>query len=190
MSTLPLRLLTTLLIISVGASSPAIAQTASTRSYAIPGHGMLELVVPASWKDSISQPPRGLPPTITFSPPTGDDFQVLVTALWHPQGDPGFNSLQNIRALLERQGQKLLAQAVEKTLVLEELKGKEASGLHYSLTDRAPKPGEYEYMTQGAVGVDELMLMFTILFRRKDAPERQAALEVLETASRKLPRGN
>jgi len=50
------------------------------RSYAIPGHGVLELDVPVIWKSSLDQPPGGRPPTITFQPATTQEFELKVTA--------------------------------------------------------------------------------------------------------------
>lgn len=151
------------LVLGFGSILPAGERTVSSRSYSTPNHGSLELAVTNIWKDSVAQPPRGLSPTITFSPPAGDEFQVLVTALWSATAEPGFNTPENVRVSVRRQGEKLLSQAAEKTLVLEELRGEEAVGYFYTLTDRAPKPGEYPYMSQGVMGVGDLLITFIIL---------------------------
>ncbi len=36
-------------------------------------------------------------------------------------------------------------------------------------------------MTQGVLGVADFMITFTVLYRERNAPERQAALEMLKT---------
>lgn len=170
------------IILGAGPVGGTAEGPASVRSYTVPDHGSLELVVPNHWQHSTRQPARGRPPTIMFSPRSGDDFQVLLTPGWDAGSKPGFNSPQEIRRLLEGRGKNLLGQSAEKTLVLEELSGREAVGYAYSLTDRDPKPGEYRYMTQGAVGVGDLLVLFTILYKDKNAPERQAALDMVKTA--------
>ena len=91
---------------------------------------------------------------------------------------------------MEGGGKKALADAVEKTLVINELKGKETIGYYYTVTDRAsPRgPGDYKYMTQGQVAVGDLLAFFSIFSQNKAAPEHAAALQVLQNASQKIAR--
>jgi hypothetical protein len=93
------------------------------KKYPIPDHGTLELNVPASWKGEVHRPQGDMPPTILFKPATGDDFQVLVTVMWSKKGEPGFNSQEKVRALIEKDGQKLLLKTVETKIALQEIKG-------------------------------------------------------------------
>jgi hypothetical protein len=163
-------------------ASPVTSQVANMRSYVIPNRGTLEMAVPTSWKDAIRQPSAEVPPTISFSPREGNAFRALITPLWQAIPQPGFSSAENIRAFLEQQGRKALASAVETRLILEELRAQSGVGYYYSLTDRAPKPGEFTYLTQGALGVGDLLISFTLLHREKEPPERQAVLEMLRSA--------
>lgn len=94
----------------------------TTRTYPLPEHGALVLDVPANWSDGVRQP-SNLPPTITFRPAAGDDFQVLITALWSARSEAGFNAPARLRASVESHGRGALAQAVERDLVIEELWG-------------------------------------------------------------------
>jgi len=182
-------LLATVVAIGLTTSFAATSQTPSTRTYTTPNHGRLELVVPKAWKDSISQPPGDLPPTITFSPAQGSNFKFLVTPVWSVTSEHSFNSSEKIRALLESRGQKLLAQAVEKRVVLNELKGPTTAGYFFTLTDRSydsTNSDDYKYATQGAIAAGNLLVTFTFLTNKKDAPELQRALEVLKSAIQKL----
>jgi len=156
----------------------------STRSYDIPNGGTLELFVPANWKDSVRQRPGGGPPTIAFTSAVGTEFQVLVTALWKANEPESF-APSKIRAFVESSGRKLLRQAVEEKLVVQELRGPEALGYFYSLTDRAPARNEYKHTTQGSIGLGNLMLTFTILSNKKDGVEHRAALDMLKAARHK-----
>jgi hypothetical protein len=76
---------------------------------------------------------------------------IHVTPMWNPGPEKDFNSPERIRKILEDGGTRLLADAVEKELKLQELKGRTGLGYYFSLTDKAPsiKAGEFKYMTQG-----------------------------------------
>jgi len=162
----------------------------SERQYPIPGHGVLKLDVPESWVDRIDQPPNDLPPTIIFSPPSGESFKILITAMWSPTDDEDFNKPSKIKSGMERRGLTLLPKAEETELKLQELKGPSCRGYCFSLTDKAPKPGEYKYMTQGELGLGDLILTFTILTREKNPEVTLEAKKMLQGAGQKLPPQN
>jgi len=157
----------------------------STRWYDIRNGGTLELSVPENWKDSVLEGPGGGQLTIAFAPFVGREFRVLITALRNGDDEPSPPALSEIRATVESSGRRLLRQAIEKKLVILELRGPETIGYFYSLTDRTPKPNEYKYITQGVVRLGNLKLTFTILSNVKDGPERRTALDVLKTARHK-----
>jgi hypothetical protein len=62
------------------------------------------------------------------------------------------------------------------------MKGINHTGYYFSITDKAPNPGEYRYMTGGSIGVGNLLLNFTILHRVKDAQTVRDALSLLREA--------
>jgi len=152
------------------------------RKYPIPEHKTLELNVPTSWKDKVHKPQANMPATIIFDPAKGNDFQVLITVMWSKIGDRDFNSQEKARTFIEKDSQKLLPNAAEPKILLQELKGVNNTGYYFSITDKAPDPGEYRYMTRGAIGVGDLLLNFTILHRVKDSQAVRDALSVLREA--------
>lgn len=154
----------------------------AVKKYPIPDHGVLELNVPTSWKGEVHKPQENMPPTIIFKPASGDDFQVLVTALWSKKEEPDFNSQDKVRTLVEKDSQKLLPNTVEAKIVLQEIKGVNNTGYYFSVTDKAPNPGEYRYMTRGAIGVGNLLLNTTILHRIKESGSVKDALSMLREA--------
>ncbi len=162
--------------------------TKAIKKYPIPDHGTLELNVPVSWKAEVHKPQGDMPPTILFKPATGDDFQVLVTVMWSKKGEPGFNSREKVRALIEKDGQKLLSKTVETKIALQEIKGVNTTGYYFFITDKAPNPGEYRYMTRGAIGVGNLLLNATVLHRVKESETVQEALSMLREAKQSKPR--
>jgi hypothetical protein len=154
----------------------------SVRKYPIPDHGILELNVPPSWKDNIHKPQKDLFPTIIFIPAKGNDFQVLITVIWSKTGEQDFNSPVKIRTLVEQDGQNILPKAAETNLVVQQMRGVNSIGYFFSLTDKAPNPGEFRYMTRGGMAVGNLLLNATILYSVKDSESVIDALSMLREA--------
>jgi hypothetical protein len=169
----------------VASIAPAAGQTA-IKKYPIPGHGTLELNVPTSWRGDIHKPQENLPPTIISGPTKGNDFQVLITVLWDNVGEPDFNSPEKVRALVEIDGKKFLPKAVETKIVLREIRGPNNTGYFFSLTDKAHKPGEFQYMTRGGMTVGNLLLNVTILHRVKESESLEEALFMLREAKQSV----
>ncbi len=173
---------TTLVGIFLGTGNLLGAEQRAIKKYPIPEHGTLELNVPTSWKGKVHKPQENMPPTIIFDPAKGNDFEVMITVLWGKTGEQGFNSQDNVRTLVEKEGQKLLPNAVETKIVLQEIRGVDHTGFYFIVTDKAPNPGEYRYMTHGAIGVGNLLLSATILHRVKESESVKDALSVLREA--------
>ena len=172
----------TLLVIFLISSIGSAAGQKAIRKYPIPEQGTLELNVPTPWKDEVHKPRENMPPTIIFNPAKGNDFQVMISVLWAKTGDQDFNSQDKVRIFVEKDGQKLLPNTAEGKIVMQEIKGVSRSGYYYSVTDKAPNPGEYRYMTRGAIGVGSLFLNFTILHRVRDSQAVRDALSILGEA--------
>jgi len=62
------------------------------------------------------------------------------------------------------------------------MRGRSGNSFCFPLTDKAPRPGEWKYMTQGGVGVADLLLMFTIFTNVRDSNVIQSALEMIANA--------
>ena len=164
----------------------ALALTASAaepwqeRTLSIDDRGTLVFSSPRAWTQQTGQSP----PTIRFYNSTGQQFVVLITALWSPTQDSLFNSSANVRALVEERAEKLAPQAVERELPIQEMHGASGSGFYFSATDKAPGPNEYKYLTEGAFAVDDLLLVFTVLTNDVDSSIVNDALDVVRSARR------
>lgn len=172
----------TLVGILLGTGNLLAAERKAAKKYSIPEHGTLELNIPVSWKGKVHKPQENMPPTIIFDPAKGNDFQVMINVLWSKTGEQDFNSQQKVRTFVEKQGQTLLPNISETKIVLTEIKGVSHNGYYLSVTDKAPNPGEYRYMTRGSIGVGNLLLNFTILHRVKDPQSVRDALSMLREA--------
>jgi len=154
----------------------AFAPGAFAASFEFPGHGTLTLDVPASWHAQLEQPGDDLPPTIRLS--DGDSL-LLVTALWSPDDDKGFNDERKLHDLMEENGTQLLPSARESELTLSRVEGAACQGYYYFLTDKDPGPGEYEYLSRGGIGTGDLLLVVTYLSHAKDLT---TYLEIIRSA--------
>ncbi len=154
----------------------------SPREFTIPGHGVLVLDVPHSWAQDVRQPPKELPPTIVLRPEKGDEFQLLITALWSPTKDKDFNAPQKVKQLVSSDAKAMASSAVEKELVVQEIKRTTGSAFYFLATDKAPKPGEYPYAIRAGIAVDDLLLRATLLSRNKDSEVVKTVLNIFSTA--------
>jgi len=159
------------------------SEETSTRAFPLPGHGTLELLVPASWKEALRQDESGQFPVIEFSPAAGDAFLLQVAPVWSERRDPEFNALGRIRKTLEGLGQESLKSYAhsEPGIALTELGNPETIGFYYSLTDPSPRPGGFGHMTQGSTAVGDLVVTFVMFSAGPEAPERQAALDLIRS---------
>ena len=164
--------------------SIAVATAGDTgiRRYQLPDHGSIQLIVPALWKDEIWQPPNRLPPTITFKQKVGAPFEVLITPIWPAKKDMPLTKAEGIRQLVLQGAELAQSQSVEETIELKKLDGSSGPGYYFSVTDRAPGPGEYKYMTQGMVRVSNLVVTFTILTNDDQGNIVTNAIAVLKSA--------
>jgi hypothetical protein len=171
-------------VVLFGHGPQAIADDTNARRYELPNHGAVEFVVRTNWKDEVRRPPLSLPPTITFSAASGSPFQILITPAWSTRGDNALPNAEAIKTAVQNTAQVMKPQAVETTITVSEFDHAAGPGYYFSLTDRAPAPGEFKYLTQGILRVGDLVISFTILTNDGQADIVAAALDMLRSAAR------
>jgi len=150
------------------------------RRYPLGDYGFFRVEIPLSWKDELQQPPKRLPPTISLSPKAGNPFQILITPVWGAKKEVLKD--EAIKGFVQDSAERVKPQSVEKTLQLAEIRGTSGNGYYFFSTDKAPKPGEYKYLTQGALIVGELIVTFTILTNDNQEEVAKEALTILSEA--------
>lgn len=180
-----MRLVATGFVIVLGLmlTTPVLAEVTASRDYALGQHGSLRLTMPASWKDKVSQPPNGLPPTIMFLPERGAAFKVLLTPIWTDRSGAQLPVAADIRKKVEQAAAQAKAQVLDSEVTVQEMTGSTGVGYHYSATDRTPTPGEFKRMNQGMLRVGDLLISFTILSQDASDPVNRAAMAMLEGAA-------
>jgi hypothetical protein len=172
------------------ASIAAAGEQTKDRRYTLPGHGALQMKVPASWKEEVKQQSDNLPPTIILRPASGDQFQIIITPFWKESEDaPDINDYI-IHRMVERAADANQPNAVEKNLKIIYLEGSSGRGYYFSATDKAPQKGGYKFLTQGALLVDELLVSFTILTNDEKKEVESAGLDMIKSAIHAQEKGN
>jgi hypothetical protein len=173
-----------LLAALVGVSGATVAQPAPTR-FAIPGHGMLMLNVPADWRLADKATPNPPSVAIRAQPATGDSFDLQMTAVWLEPAKRTEMTPEAIKQRVQAMSKELLPQSVEKDAPLIELAGKQAQGYYFSLTDRESQNtgSDYKHIAEGAVTVGEVVLIFTFLHREPGTPAKEQALQLVREAT-------
>jgi len=178
-----LRSIIVLVLALASCKSGLAADAGAVRKYSLHGHGTLVLQVPPGWKDQIRQAPGDAPPDIVLSGFEGTSFVVAVTPLWAtPSTAADFGTPKSIHGMVEQAAQAAAPRSVEGKLGIVTIGGGQGPGYYFDATDRAPKPGEFKYMTQGAVGVGELVCKFIILSDDARSVAKTKALTMLSEA--------
>lgn len=157
---------------------------ADGRRYPLADRGAIVLAVPDGWREEVRRPRPDLPPTIVYFSSPLEAFRVLITPLWPKNPDAPKPPVDAVRESVRQAADSVKSQAVETSIKIEELKGSQAHGFYFSVTDRAPKPGEYKYMTQGVMGLADLRVTFTILTNDGGESAVLKALDMLQGARR------
>ena len=172
-------LLTVIAPVLSAAATPEVAREVCE----VPGHGGLGLEVPSAWRASCRPLAKPASASASFRPLAGNAFDLRVTAVWVEPAHRDALADAALRSSLERVAVGSLPQAIEATPVFEEVRGAEAFGYVFSLTDKAPGPGEFKYLTQGNLRVGELQVIFTLLSGDEGAAEKGLALTMFRGAS-------
>ena len=169
------------IVLLVGSAANAAPGT-SPQSFKLPGHGELQLRVPDSWAAEVRQPSENLPPTIVLKARSGEPFTILVTTVWAMGGSRPLPGLAEVKQEVGFAAKEAAPQSVEGTLLLQELSGASNQGYFFKATDRAPKVGEFKYLTQGIVCLGEINVAFTILTNDGQDSVIKAALDAMREA--------
>lgn len=149
----------------------------------LPNRRAIACIAPADWSSGAGWPERGLPPTFAFKPAKGDAFSVKVTPIYRPDRNPAQPTDDDVKRAASAGMAETQPNATEQLEMLS-WSGDHASGYYYVATDKAPKPGEYPYLLQGTARLDELLITYTVLLRKRDPATINMMLGVLKSFHR------
>jgi len=160
-----------------------LSALAASSHIALPGGDELWLTIPAAWNQKFDSPQKNMPAGVWLTPREGASFNVLITPLAGTPAGPALSDENKLRAIVTAAARSALSQSVEMTIPVHDLTGPEAHGFYFFATDRAPKPGEWKYLTQGMININGAPFAFTILTNDGQEVIAKTALELIRTAS-------
>jgi hypothetical protein len=172
------------LFLSLALLAPGHATAGETvlRRYELPNRDTLELRLPASWVDHLEQPAGGGPPTIEIGLAEGGPRQIYITPEWPDPTAMDIRELPALRDAVRDLAERVQLRAREGILDVRQLHGANGVGYYFAATERDPGPGEFRFISQGALQVGTLTLWFTILTNEGEDTVAVEALTVLQTA--------
>jgi hypothetical protein len=156
---------------------------AASSHIALPGGDELWLTIPAAWNEKFDSPQTNMPPGVWMTPRQGPSFNVLITPLAGTPVAAAMTDENKLRSIVASVAKNALSQSVEMTIPVQNLTGPHVHGFYIFATDRAPKPGEWKYLTQGMINIDGAPFAFTILTNDSQEAVVKAAMELIRNAS-------
>jgi hypothetical protein len=160
--------------------SPIVAAEESRYSVTMPGGPPLSFLQPTAW--SVETEEEGPSVTVRLLPTSGPDFVMLMT-IFPFQPDSPIASPEGLRTAVLEVGQQKLPGALQDSIELMEVRGSEAFGHLYHLTDRNPEqgPGDYREAHQGMMLLAPYVASVTILTHSDDTSSVEGAFELLKS---------
>jgi hypothetical protein len=172
----------TILLLILGLSLSVFAEETDIRRFELRDSNSIELKIPTSWKSELKDGPQLPYATITLQPRTGTPFDILISPIVFRDNAASSLSAKEIRRRVQAGIDVIRDRVVEKEVEVKELNGAPGPSYYYTVTDRAPKSGEYKYMTSGIVQVGNLAVSFTILINDGQQKIIDQALALLRSA--------
>ncbi len=158
---------------------------ADTETFSIPGHGELIMQVPRIWNYNFTKTDENIPPLITFyilDKHEKEIFQLNMSVFTNTGYHKNITSEEYVKNIVTEAGNKIIAYSDQTKLILQTVESKQGNGYFFDLTDSNAKQNEFKYLTQGAVSVNEVLLVFSLFSNDEKGILREAMLNSLNTA--------
>ncbi len=168
----------------------SFAQPAISSELPVLDRGTFILTLPPEWKEVHREAPKDLPPTIAFERSGSPRGSLQVTVMWSPKDESDFASPEKVRGFCIAGQSAIKEGSVEQDLILKPISGSQGVGFFYDATDKDykapqgnPLPGQFPIITHGELGIDRLMMSFTIMSDAKGDIAVNEALAALQKAT-------
>lgn len=156
-----------------------------SESFTIPGHGVLTLDVPRVWNYNFTIKGSNEPPIITFYNLGKDKeeiYQLNLSVLWEDGFKRNISSPEYIQSLVEKTGKQALINSDQTNLSLKKITGQDGVGYLFNLSDSGVNTDEYQFLTQGALAVGKLLLIFSLFSNDNESILQEALLKIIMSA--------
>ncbi len=155
----------------------------TTREYPVPEHGLLSLEVPTEWNVTYYEPADIKAPIIIFYPQEKPhNFQLTVSPLWDEGYLRNITEPEYIKKYLESVGTDILQYSDQDELELKLLDGKQGDGYYFQVSDQSAPDSEFKYLTQGAIAVGEILVVFSYFSNQVNDQNTDIILEMMRKA--------
>ncbi len=146
----------------------------------LPDHGALHLKLPDNWQERIQrqEDPKEAP-LIEITPEKGAAFRIVISPVWPTSPQDKLPDAEAIRSLMQTGAKAARAEAVEKEIKVEDVRGMQALGSYFSATDKDPAPGDFLNLTQGLVRVNDICVSFRVFSNGPRAVVLEPALKMI-----------
>ena len=156
-----------------------------SESFSIPGHGVLTLDVPRIWNYNFTIKGDNESPIITFYNLDKDKeeiYQLNLSVLWEDGFKRNISSPEYIQSLVEKTGKQALINSDQTNLSLKKITGQDGVGYLFNLSDSGVNTYEYQFLTQGALAVGKLLLIFSLFSNDNESILQEALLKIIMSA--------
>jgi hypothetical protein len=156
-----------------------------SESFTIPGHGVLTLDVPRVWNYNFTIKGSNEFPIITFYNLDKDKeeiYQLNLSVLWEDGFKRNISSPEYIQSLVEKTGKQALINSDQTNLSLKKITGQDGVGYLFNLSDSGVNTYEYQFLTQGALAVGKLLLIFSLFSNDNESILQEALLKIIMSA--------
>ena len=153
-----------------------------SESFTIPGHGVLTLDVPRVWNYNFTIKGSNEPPIITFYNLDKDKeeiYQLNLSVLWEDGFKRNISSPEYIQSLVEKTGKQALINSDQTNLSLKKITGQDGVGYLFNLSNSGVNTYEYQFLTQGALAVGKLLLIFSLFSNDNESILQEALLKII-----------
>ena len=156
-----------------------------SESFTIPGHGVLTLDVPRVWNYNFTIKGSNEPPIITFYNLGKDKeeiYQLNLSVFWEDGFKRNISSPEYIQSLVEKTGKQALINSDQTNLSLKKITGQDGVGYLFNLSGSGANTNEYQFLTQGALAVGKLLLIFSLFSNDNESILQEALLKIIMSA--------
>ena len=168
-----------------GAQITAKPTDRMTYRFTVSKQNRLKLALPENWRAGMRQDPSGMASTIKVWPNGGEQFEMLISRIPRKDAQKPVTP-EHLLKIVRESGQLAASQSAEQKLDVKEFGPGNWKGYYYRLTDKAPRPNEYRYMTQGAMSEGTILFTFTFLTNSEKAFDQDQFLRLLSSAQLEL----
>jgi len=162
----------------VGFSVRGMAAEAATR---IPGWGTLTFPLPDNWRVQRS---ADSPPSLTLGPDRGQRFEVKILPFTSPQPGIPPSTPESLSGQANANAKYRARDAEEAVISVLQFRTADAFGYYYSFTDKAPKPREFRYFTEGLAQIAGYPILFVVSSEHASPELVTTVLKVLQQGRR------